>query len=114
MNSLSLLKTTNNLLSTSAEVIQRDGTEVLTLSFDSYDSAEKFLGHEKRFKFMKDVLDSIRFDTYTISYCFHPVEAQLVPFVNIENREATVDDLEWLKDKWSVVSEKNIDTKCSF
>ena len=45
------------------------------------------------------------------------MEAKVVPFVkevlNIVNGEATVDDLERLKDKWSVLNEKNIDTKCS-
>ena len=111
------VKNHQQLISTSAQVIKREGTEVSKLTFDSYDSAEEFLCVGKFFKFIKNSLDSIGFNKYTMSYHFHPLEIKIVPFVkevlNIENREATVDDLKMLKDKWLVVNEKNINTKCS-
>ena len=110
------VKNHKHLIRVTSINFMKDGKEVLKLSFDSYDLGRKFLEYKKFYKFINDAMDSYDISSLTRKLGFYRT-AKLVPFVkevlNIGNCEATLDDLKVLKDKWMVVNEKKINTKCS-
>ena len=110
------VKNHKQLIRVTSITIKSEGTEVSKLSIYSYDSARKFLEYKFFYKFFKDAIDSNDINSLTKKFRFYR-KAELVPFLkgvlNIGNREATVDDLKMLKDKWMVVNEKKINKKCS-
>ena len=110
------VKNHNHLIRVTSMTIMSEGIEVSKLSFYSYDSAQKFLEYKNFYKFIKDAINSYDINSFTNKLSSYRT-TKLVPTVkrvmNIKNREATVDDLKVLKDRWRVVNEKKIHTKCS-